>query len=169
MTTGQLIFYSGMGLLVLTIILGIIFCIKKPRYIPENAAYDATGDRRTQKLHNGYPTDRLTIRREPERPASPGTVLLQEDTAQLTAEQTAQIQGTEVLTGTETLDYQQTEKLAVETAPLPDGTVPLRQDKETLPIYSASDSVDGETVVLDPSGQSGDTEEISGTTPLSGI
>lgn len=169
MTTGQLIFYSGIGLLIITIILGVIFWIKKPQYIPENAAYDAIGNRRTQKLRSGYPTDRLTIHREPERPVLPGTVPLQEETVRLTVEQTAQIQGTEVLNGTDTLDHPQTEKLAAETAPLPEGTVQLGQEEETLPLYTPSAAVDVETARLAPSGQSGDTEKINGTAPLSSV
>lgn len=65
MTTGQLLFYAGIALLALTVILAVIFLIKKPVYHPENAVYTgSTGQ--TQKLRNGYPTDRLTIRREQE-------------------------------------------------------------------------------------------------------
>lgn len=169
MTTGQLIFYSGIGLLIITIILGIIFWIKKPQYIPENAAYDATGNKRTQKLRSGYPTDRLTIRREPERPVSPGTVPLQEETERLTTEQTDPIPRTEVLSDAETLNQQRTEKLNTETAPLPEETVQLGQEEEISPLRTPPAAVDGETALLDPSGQSGDTEKISGTTPLSGV
>lgn len=169
MTTGTMIFFSGVGLLILTIILAIIFALKKPQYIPEKAAYDGGDSKRTQKLRSGYPTNRLTIRREPERQKAPGTDMLREDTERLTVEQTAQILETEVLNGTETLDHTQTEKLAAETAHLPEGTVLLRQVEETLPLCASSAAVDGETAVLEPSGQSGDTEEISGTTPLSGV
>ena len=36
MTFGQILFYSGIGLLGLTIILTIVFIIKKPKYTPES-------------------------------------------------------------------------------------------------------------------------------------
>lgn len=174
MTTGKLIFYSGIGLLVLTIVLGIIFWIKKPQYIPENAAYDGAGDKRTQKLRSGYPTDRLTIRREPEHQVTPGTTPIPEDTERLTAEQTAPIAGTDVLKetgilpGTEVLGQQPTEKLAVGTAPLADSTAPLDQVDGTVPLRQEPIPDDGETVLLAQSEQSGDTAQISGTTLLSG-
>ena len=38
MTTGQLLFYAGAALLGLTVILLIIFLIKRPKYQPEGAA-----------------------------------------------------------------------------------------------------------------------------------
>ena len=65
MTTGQVIFYSGVGLLIFTIVLGVAFWLKKPQYIPGNAAYDQGADKNTRKLRSGYPTDHLTVRREP--------------------------------------------------------------------------------------------------------
>ncbi len=60
MTTGTMLFYSGAALLILTVILAVIFLIKKPKYSPENTAYmgDTTGA--TQKLRNAYPTDHMT-------------------------------------------------------------------------------------------------------------
>ena len=64
MTTGQLLFYGGAALLGLTVLLAIIFIIKKPKYTPESAAYAGADSGRTQSLRNGYPTDRMTIRRE---------------------------------------------------------------------------------------------------------
>ena len=75
MTKGQLIFFSGVALLVLTIILAIIFIIRKPKYIPGNAIYSEI-DKSTQKLRNGYPTDRLTVRRESARSINPDTAVL---------------------------------------------------------------------------------------------
>lgn len=60
MTTGQMVFYSGVGLLVLTILLGIFFMIKKPQYIPEHAELTPGEPHQTQKLRNGYPTDPVT-------------------------------------------------------------------------------------------------------------
>ena len=58
MTTGQLVFYSGVGLLALTVLLGVFFLVKKPKYIPEQAVYEPGAPQQTQKLRNGYPTDR---------------------------------------------------------------------------------------------------------------
>lgn len=63
MTTGQLVFYSGLALLGLTIITAIIFLIKKPKYMPENVVNEKVGGRRTQRRQNGYPTEREAIHR----------------------------------------------------------------------------------------------------------
>lgn len=67
MTTGQLLFYAGAALLGLAIILAVVFIVKKPKYVPESAAYDGLDTGVTQKLLNGYPTDRMTIRRDSPR------------------------------------------------------------------------------------------------------
>lgn len=69
MTTGQMLFYGGAVLLALTIVLAIIFVIVKPKYKPENGTYASEGPGITQKLLNGYPTDRMTIRRETATPS----------------------------------------------------------------------------------------------------
>ena len=71
MTTGTLLFYGGLALLALTVILAVIFALRPPKYTPENAAIIAPGDTQTQPLKNGYPTNRLTVRREPNPPAGP--------------------------------------------------------------------------------------------------
>lgn len=72
MTIGQATFWSGIGLLVFTILLCVFFWLKKPKYIPENITYENTETGRTQRLQNGYPTERETIRREmPIDPLSP--------------------------------------------------------------------------------------------------
>lgn len=63
MTTGQLVFYGGLALLGLTIIVAIVFLIKKPTYQPENSIYEGAAPSRTQPLRNGYPTEKETIRR----------------------------------------------------------------------------------------------------------
>ncbi len=72
MTPGELLFYGGAALLGLTVILAIVFLIAKPKYKPELGTYDGGDPGRTQRLLNGYPTDRITIRREPARPHTPG-------------------------------------------------------------------------------------------------
>ena len=68
MTPGELLFYGGAALLGLTVILAIVFLIAKPKYKPELGTYDGGDPGRTQRLLNGYPTDRITIRREPVSP-----------------------------------------------------------------------------------------------------
>ena len=70
MTTGKALFILGIVLMILTIILAILFLMKKPKYIPENAAVTVPGDPRTKSLKNGYPTNQLTIRREPAPPVT---------------------------------------------------------------------------------------------------
>ncbi len=60
MISGELIFYSGAGLLVLTVLTAIVFYVKRPQYVPENVAFDERGS--TQRFQNGYPTARLTKR-----------------------------------------------------------------------------------------------------------
>ena len=74
MTRGQMMFFSGVVLLIATITLAIIFLIKRPRYSPEQ--FTETGDRTTTRLRNGYPTDKLTKRYSsvsdaPSQPLSP--------------------------------------------------------------------------------------------------
>lgn len=86
MTTGQLLFYGGAALLALTVVLAIIFIIVKSKYKPESGIYDIGSPDITQKLLNGYPTDRMTIRREPSRPSDPAleeTELLFDDRTEL--------------------------------------------------------------------------------------
>ena len=64
MTTGQLLFYGGVALLGLTVVLAIVFLIAKPKYKLEVEAHQGGDTGRTQPLLNGYPTDRMTVRRE---------------------------------------------------------------------------------------------------------
>ena len=119
MTTGEIIFYAGAALLVLTIILAVVFAIKKPQYKPENAAY-IVSDAGTQRLRNGYPTDRLTVRAETKSELVSQTALLDERTEILPQ--------TDVLPQTALLEEPTpdgTVPLSEETAPLADGTVPL--------------------------------------------
>lgn len=61
MTTGQLVFCSGVGLLIVTLILIAVFALKKPRYAPQGAAYSGPGA--DQKSHPVAP-DRREIRPE---------------------------------------------------------------------------------------------------------
>ncbi|MCX4372202.1 MAG: hypothetical protein OSJ58_10310 [Dysosmobacter sp.] len=73
MTTGQLLFYGGAALLGLTIVLAIVFLFVKPKYKPEVEDYRAGEPGKTQSLLNGYPTDRMTVRRESAKPTEPVT------------------------------------------------------------------------------------------------
>ena len=110
MTTGQLLFYGGAALLAVTVLLAIIFIIKKPKYTPESAAYTGADPGRTQSLRNGYPTDRMTVRREPIQQAATERIEQSQGTELLTDLQP----GTEKLQETEVLNPQQTEVHAKE-------------------------------------------------------
>lgn len=167
MSTGQLIFYSGVGLLVLTIALGIVFWLRRPQYIPENADHDEDPSKNTRKLRSGYPTNRLTVRREPKHPIISETAVLHESTAQLGAVQGDTPPDTEVLSDAELLQAQQTEKFAVETAPLADETLPLTHGEDTIPLYDRATFPGGETEILDSSMLADGTEKHDATTPLS--
>ena len=80
MTTGQLLFYGGAALLGLTVLLAIIFIIKKPKYTPETAAYSGADPGRTSSFLNGYPTDPMTVRGGTVQPAAAGTVRQPQET-----------------------------------------------------------------------------------------
>ncbi|MCI9332957.1 MAG: hypothetical protein HFG05_12460 [Oscillibacter sp.] len=95
MTTGQLLFYSGLVLLGLTVITAILFLLKKPKYIPENVIYEEMKTGHTQRLQNSYPMERVAICREPSvEPVE--TELLAEETASI-----FQSEETEILPPTE--------------------------------------------------------------------
>lgn len=64
MTKGQLMFYGGIALLLFTVILAIVFFIKKPVYRPESGAIRPPEDTDTQRLRNGFPTSPITVRRD---------------------------------------------------------------------------------------------------------
>lgn len=98
MTPGSIVFFSGVGLMGLTLILGIVFFIKKPKYTPEKEVYNAQAAQATRRLRNGYPTDPLTVRREPANKTVPieegvanATLPLQQETEMLD-EQTVLLQ-----------------------------------------------------------------------------
>ena len=119
MTTGQLVFYAGVILLAATIVLAVVFAVKKPEYHPENAALASEGER-TAPLRNGFPTDRLTVRRAARK---------REGAARERVEQApGEAPGETVLLSGDTLP------LAAETLPLPAETAPL----ETVPLKEAT-------------------------------
>lgn len=76
MTTGQLVFFSGVGLLIVTLIVGIIFMVKKPTYKPENPVHCTT-----QTRYMSYPTNDLTVALEhPEHFQENDTIILSDET-----------------------------------------------------------------------------------------
>lgn len=132
MTTGQLLFYSGAALLGLTVILAIIFIIKKPKYIPESAAYDGTAPGKTQRLRNGYPTDHLTVRRESVKQPSPETAVLSEKMESIMDTTEKLVATTAKLPDTAALDAQETEKLTEQLHhPSEDATVLLQEQSRS--------------------------------------
>lgn len=62
MSNGQLLFYGGVGLMAFTVLLAVLFWIKKPQYIPSSTVYDDARAHDTQKLRSAYPTAGLTKR-----------------------------------------------------------------------------------------------------------
>ena len=154
MTTGQMMFYGGVALLAVTIILAVIFMVKKPVYHPENAAA-MPNDNRTRPLRNGYPTDPLTVRRDAPAKAAEETVPLAEGTTPLAGDTVPLNVGTAPLA-------EGTTPLAGETAPLAEGTAPLASEttplaEGTTPLAEGTTPLAGETAPL-----------AEGTTPLAG-
>ena len=78
MTTGQLIFYCGVGLLILTVLAAIAFAVKKPKYMPEYSVYGSAETVHTQPFRNGYPTEKETIRRDQPQDRFDGSLRLTE-------------------------------------------------------------------------------------------
>ena len=62
-TTGELVFFSGVGLLLFTLVLAVIFAIKRPRYVPGELSPDQSPPGSTQKLRSGFPTEAVTRER----------------------------------------------------------------------------------------------------------
>lgn len=141
MTAGHLLFYSGAGLLALTIVLAIVFVLKKPQYRPESEAYATPGG--MQKFRNVYPTDPITIRRDkPEKDAdAPAEAKTEQETEKLT-DASEKVSWTDTMVlgheqkepgeHTAKLLEEGTASLPPETAPLLDETAPLAE--ETVPL-----------------------------------
>lgn len=121
MTTGEILFYAGIALLVVTVGLIVFFLIKKPKYTPEDDPY-FSGDDRTQVLHNGYPTDPLTRRHEVGvSEPQPGTIPLESADVYAAPNGTVPLDGINAqrtTTGTVPLE-------AMDTYSTPNGTIPL--------------------------------------------
>lgn len=158
MTTGQILFYSGAALMAVTVLLAVIFYIKKPIYRPENAVY-AENVGQTQQLRNGYPTNRLTISHGA-KSYKPDTAVLDDKTKQLHKAKSYNIEQTEILPGSQRLTEQQLEKTEkkaeqtvllsetdkteatdFETVPLNDGTMVLA-DEIKIPVETSANSKD---------------------------
>ena len=56
MTVGEIMFCGGVALLGLTVLLAIVFAIRKPKYKPQNLTAEAV----TEPVRNGYPTQKVT-------------------------------------------------------------------------------------------------------------
>lgn len=152
MTTGQLLFYGGAALLGLTVILAIIFIIKKPKYVPESAAYDGADIGRTQRLRNGYPTDRLTVRRESAKQPAPETTVLPEGTEPITDATEKLVSTTAKLPYTAVLESQGTEKLTEQLHhPGEDATVLLQEQSKSPATGTARLDPDSTERLDDPS------------------
>ena len=143
MSTGQLVFYGGAALLAVTILLAVVFLIRKPVYTPEKAVYDGAAQNRTQPFRSGYPTDPLTVRRDTPEKKAEETLPLAEETVPLTQE-TPPLRDETVPLAEETVPLtEETVPLTEETMPLTEETVPLSADtaplsEETVPLAAAA-------------------------------
>lgn len=161
MTTGEIIFYSGLGLFGATALLAIIFWLIKPRYRPESVVYES-GSQETRKLRNGYPTDPLTIHGDP--PAKP--------TGPVT--NPSKDEGNESYNGE--LDETSTPDKEIssppQTAPVAGtGTIPLQEivqgGEEASPTGISWDSPqDGTLPLVAPNEEASEGENVRGTAPL---
>ncbi len=146
MSTGQLVFYGGAALLAVTILLAVVFLIRKPVYTPEKAVYDGAAQNRTQPFRSGYPTDPLTVRRDTPEKKAEETLPLAEETVPLTQETPPLRDETVPLAAEAVLPVQETVPLTEETVPLTEETVPLTE--ETVPLSADTAPLSEETVPL---------------------
>lgn len=146
MSTGQLVFYGGAALLAVTILLAVVFLIRKPVYTPEKAVYDGAAQNRTQPFRSGYPTDPLTVRRDTPEKKAEETLPLAEETVPLTQETPPLRDETVPLAAEAVLPVQETVPLTEETVPLTEETMPLTE--ETVPLSADTAPLSEETVPL---------------------
>ena len=141
MTTGELVFFSGVGLLLFTLVLTVIFAIKRPRYMPEELSHEQNPPGNTQKLRSGFPTEAVTRERagKTDKIVEQGTVPLQQGTIPLQQDTVPLEQGTIPL-------QQDTVPLEQGTVPLEQGTVPLEQG--TVPLEQGTVPLEQGTVPL---------------------
>lgn len=57
-------FFGGVALLAVTVVLAIVFMIWKPVYRPESAAVQVPGDQYAQQMTGSYPVPPVTARQE---------------------------------------------------------------------------------------------------------
>lgn len=163
MTAGQLMFYAGIALLVLTVLLAVIFLVKKPMYDPERAAY-SPGTSQTQKLRNGYPTARLTIRRERPESAVPNTAALEYGTEQITEMQSEGSQTAAV--ADDVLLERQSDGKSMGTLPLAEVEDHHEPQNETVLLESATEADEKGTALLTCEDSSCSMEEPNETVML---
>lgn len=163
MTAGQLMFYTGIALLVLTVLLAVIFLVKKPMYNPESVAY-SSGTRRTQKLRNGYPTAQLTIRRERPESAAPNTAALECGTERITEMHSKGSQNAAVADNV-LLEWHSDGKSG-ETLPLAEGENHHEAQNETLLLDTVTEADEKGTVLLTHEDSSCSMEETKETVML---
>lgn len=134
MSLGQWLFFGGLALLAVTLLMGILFLIFRPKYRPENAAVQAPGERQTTRLRNGYPTDSMTARQN-----RSGSQQMRAEQQNVPDMSQAQRWNTSQQPGQPTAPLPQN---AVPTAPLPQSavpTAPLPQSAEpTSPLVTPS-------------------------------
>ena len=146
MTTGEMVFYAGVALLGLTVLVGLIFFIRRPVYRPEDAAA-LPEDGRTAPLRSAYPTDPLTVRRETPAVEKEETLPRDEGTLPLVEETLPLDEGTLPLTEETVPLAEGTVPLAESTLPLAEETVPL--DNGTVPLETGTVPLGGETAPLE--------------------
>lgn len=135
MSTGQLLFYGGVGLMAFTVLLAALFWIKKPQYMPSSTVYDDARARGTQKLRSAYPTAELTKRWKGK--AEPAV-------EEYSAAPAARVNGTLPLSS---------RGKTVPMAEKSQGTIPLVSQDETMPLAAQQKntvplSAQAETMVL---------------------
>lgn len=120
MTTGQIMFYGGIGLVALAFLLLIVFMIRKPKYVPENAVYDTSVNKTVRDQHVGQYTSAVTVQSvenvsNADRPVSQETAVLLESSE-------------------ETVPLMEVLEETPETVPLAQETEVLEETFETVPL-----------------------------------
>ena len=97
---GQTLFYGGLGLLALTMIVGVVFLLKKPKYEPSAVAALPPEESGTQPLRNSYPTAKghqaITVQGSVSETERLATELLLEESGSVVTELLKEKQGDEI-------------------------------------------------------------------------
>lgn len=146
MTLGQILFYGGIGALLLTIAVGVLLWVKRPTYVPGDAVASEDGNR-TQPFRSGYPTKAMSAQKEaPPQGSSPTDV----GRTEKVAESKTATMGAERAPGTAPLG----QGAAGVTAPVLDGeteklekpipevqtTAPLRETERLDPFHGTEET-----------------------------